>query len=254
MYARQDVYRSFSKSELVYIQIDLSDLLFFFFQAEDGIRDRDVTGVQTCALPISEGRERLVVIALLRKPLAAHGKRNGQILPLDLPRRDDPLAGIEPRLEIGLPLAAGRDIIAQQGAGDRLPKEQHKARNNTRQGHQDRQRSDGRDNNGAQHRQDAPASTGLVVRWLQRFIRRDHANPPIVRRTVARGGFTPAGKKPGHTDLFTQSCPSARNKQAPAAYLALSEGAARDCEARGKRPRLAPISGTRCRKRTCHAP
>ena len=24
----------------------------FFFQAEDGIRDRDVTGVQTCALPI----------------------------------------------------------------------------------------------------------------------------------------------------------------------------------------------------------
>src|SRR6267143_6677768 len=28
-------------------------LLFFFFQAEDGIRDGTVTGVQTCALPIS---------------------------------------------------------------------------------------------------------------------------------------------------------------------------------------------------------
>src|SRR6266705_2803649 len=27
--------------------------LNFFFQAEDGIRDRTVTGVQTCALPIS---------------------------------------------------------------------------------------------------------------------------------------------------------------------------------------------------------
>src|SRR6266446_9796835 len=26
---------------------------FFFFQAEDGIRDYTVTGVQTCALPIS---------------------------------------------------------------------------------------------------------------------------------------------------------------------------------------------------------
>src|SRR5688572_32659872 len=26
---------------------------FFFFQAEDGIRDLTVTGVQTCALPIS---------------------------------------------------------------------------------------------------------------------------------------------------------------------------------------------------------
>src|SRR5699024_143037 len=29
--------------------------LFFFFQAEDGIRDRNVTGVQTCALPIFGG-------------------------------------------------------------------------------------------------------------------------------------------------------------------------------------------------------
>src|SRR5258708_15735000 len=28
-------------------------LIFFFFQAEDGIRDDLVTGVQTCALPIS---------------------------------------------------------------------------------------------------------------------------------------------------------------------------------------------------------
>ena len=26
--------------------------IFFFFQAEDGIRDWSVTGVQTCALPI----------------------------------------------------------------------------------------------------------------------------------------------------------------------------------------------------------
>ena len=26
--------------------------VFFFFQAEDGIRDWSVTGVQTCALPI----------------------------------------------------------------------------------------------------------------------------------------------------------------------------------------------------------
>src|SRR5205807_6061243 len=30
--------------------------LFFFFQAEDGIRDYKVTGVQTCALPISRRR------------------------------------------------------------------------------------------------------------------------------------------------------------------------------------------------------
>src|SRR2546430_3426437 len=31
---------------------------FFFFQAEDGIRDLTVTGVQTCALPISAGATR----------------------------------------------------------------------------------------------------------------------------------------------------------------------------------------------------
>src|SRR2546430_11772848 len=30
--------------------------VFFFFQAEDGIRDLTVTGVQTCALPISFAR------------------------------------------------------------------------------------------------------------------------------------------------------------------------------------------------------
>src|SRR2546421_3998456 len=33
---------------------ELSCCFFFFFQAEDGIRDLIVTGVQTCALPISE--------------------------------------------------------------------------------------------------------------------------------------------------------------------------------------------------------
>src|SRR5699024_3515149 len=35
-------------------------LIFFFFQAEDGIRDRNVTGVQTCALPISRGPPRVL--------------------------------------------------------------------------------------------------------------------------------------------------------------------------------------------------
>src|SRR2546426_4454286 len=34
--------------------------IFFFFQAEDGIRDYKVTGVQTCALPISDKERRLL--------------------------------------------------------------------------------------------------------------------------------------------------------------------------------------------------
>src|SRR3989440_1452284 len=45
----------------------ISFLSFFFFQAEDGIRDLIVTGVQTCALPIlPEGRppEHVVLEAL----------------------------------------------------------------------------------------------------------------------------------------------------------------------------------------------
>ena len=33
----------------------------FFFQAEDGIRDDLVTGVQTCALPISHGLKDVTV-------------------------------------------------------------------------------------------------------------------------------------------------------------------------------------------------
>src|SRR5207248_8895901 len=37
----------------------------FFFQAEDGIRDRTVTGVQTCALPISPAHRFHVLRGIL---------------------------------------------------------------------------------------------------------------------------------------------------------------------------------------------
>src|SRR2546422_3207638 len=43
-------------------------LLFFFFQAEDGIRDVAVTGVQTCALPISALIEAYSVLTRLPAP------------------------------------------------------------------------------------------------------------------------------------------------------------------------------------------
>src|SRR5256885_9806458 len=48
--------------------VDMIILFFFFFQAEDGIRDYKVTGVQTCALPIS-----LLVPGLLKKPFPCSG-------------------------------------------------------------------------------------------------------------------------------------------------------------------------------------
>ena len=38
-------------------------LVVFFFQAEDGIRDYDVTGVQTCALPIFNRTALLNILA-----------------------------------------------------------------------------------------------------------------------------------------------------------------------------------------------
>src|SRR5438034_6962139 len=41
---------------------------FFFFQAEDGIRDHCVTGVQTCALPISGKTTLLRILATLLRP------------------------------------------------------------------------------------------------------------------------------------------------------------------------------------------
>src|SRR5690349_21935735 len=47
-------------------------VFFFFFQAEDGIRDLYVTGVQTCALPISS--EALGSCAALPPAAAGSGK------------------------------------------------------------------------------------------------------------------------------------------------------------------------------------
>src|SRR2546428_8806745 len=57
---------------------------FFFFQAEDGIRDLIVTGVQTCALPIS-GHGRVIAD---RRP--RHAARN-PLAVAELPRRVAPV-------------------------------------------------------------------------------------------------------------------------------------------------------------------
>src|SRR5699024_11392827 len=55
--------------------------MFFFFQAEDGIRDRNVTGVQTCALPIWERRVLLlgliILLLIVMKIVGAAGLTSG---------------------------------------------------------------------------------------------------------------------------------------------------------------------------------
>src|SRR5256885_16439630 len=43
----------------------VSIVFFFFFQAEDGIRDYKVTGVQTCALPIAAGKPDILNVSTL---------------------------------------------------------------------------------------------------------------------------------------------------------------------------------------------
>src|SRR2546430_5382325 len=93
-------------------------VLFFFFQAEDGIRDLTVTGVQTCALPILGGE---VLLGLRR---------------LDLRKTHQPLAraavtglcGGDDEIEIGRAACRERGWISvvavsfkKKNRGDRLP-------------------------------------------------------------------------------------------------------------------------------------
>src|SRR3712207_7680274 len=75
-------------------------MFFFFFQAEDGIRDIGVTGVQTCALPISGRGEK-------RRPGPA-------------PRRRTRRCGRFPRPRSGKRRAAARP--ARDGASAAAPR------------------------------------------------------------------------------------------------------------------------------------
>src|SRR3989442_9548901 len=67
--------------------------VFFFFQAEDGIRDADVTGVQTCALPISGAAEQVLLDARLREDKVARGlELLTQVRQIDVEQLSLPLA------------------------------------------------------------------------------------------------------------------------------------------------------------------
>src|SRR5256885_4571096 len=62
---------------------------FFFFQAEDGIRDYKVTGVQTCALPIyaHADRERARDLDARETEVGLHGaEQNREAVVEDAPR------------------------------------------------------------------------------------------------------------------------------------------------------------------------
>src|SRR5436309_6395578 len=70
-------------------------LAIFFFQAEDGIRDFHVTGVQTCALPISP-LLFLVFFVLARQKQKNRPNQSGEgIAALHTRRSEEPRVGKE---------------------------------------------------------------------------------------------------------------------------------------------------------------
>src|SRR2546427_7207967 len=89
--------------------------VFFFFQAEDGIRDLTVTGVQTCALPIS-----LDLIAVIIASLRETSLGEDHVIHQSLPRSDPtghPSAG--PASSQG---ASGASAAGCPGEGHQAPR------------------------------------------------------------------------------------------------------------------------------------
>src|SRR5207247_8234367 len=68
----------------------------FFVQAEDGIRDPLVTGVQTCALPIFAGRMRGAILLCMHKMCLALAVCAAAVVPLAAQNTDiESLSGLQ---------------------------------------------------------------------------------------------------------------------------------------------------------------
>src|SRR5258708_35711513 len=84
---------------------------FFFFQAEDGIRDDLVTGVQTCALPISSDLDTLFELA-----------REGERMEAEIAQELKPYSELLEKLETEMLLSGENDaksaiVTMHPGAG-----------------------------------------------------------------------------------------------------------------------------------------
>src|SRR2546426_12162220 len=76
---------------------------FFFFQAEDGIRDYKVTGVQTCALPICAARP--IILAIIDGITSMSGG-------------EGPWCGGAAQLKFTSPGAVDRESVGEGKSGD----------------------------------------------------------------------------------------------------------------------------------------
>src|SRR5262249_58871257 len=92
----------------------LSSSVCFFFQAEDGIRDWSVTGVQTCALPISDLVHAANGVVAVAYPFS--GMPTRQQVELDGFPAVYAMCAID---ALGIPAMAGRDEIGRASCRER---------------------------------------------------------------------------------------------------------------------------------------
>src|SRR5216683_5339187 len=86
---------------------------FFFFQAEDGIRDLIVTGVQTCALPISRGVRVRAMVRSIARAGGISSLPQVEIVAGDMARPEtlaEPLRGVDRAMLISSSDAAMLDV------------------------------------------------------------------------------------------------------------------------------------------------
>src|SRR5689334_6347209 len=94
-------------------------VFFFFFQAEDGIRDGTVTGVQTCALPISLGDHAQTSFSVDGQPIAdQQSKAFSTQVPLDAIQSMELITGAPPA-EFGDKTSLIVNAVTKSGLGQK---------------------------------------------------------------------------------------------------------------------------------------
>src|SRR2546423_15693839 len=103
------------------------DCVFFFFQAEDGIRDKLVTGVQTCALPILGSLGYANDLPRAESMIAAGGLDPERLITKTIPLSDTPVE--LGRVGIGRGACRGRgEISGVAGSFKKKKKEKRQRR------------------------------------------------------------------------------------------------------------------------------